>query len=720
MALFSRGRAPHSRRQVQRNANGLVALRGCGLGLEPLEPRLMMAADFGDAPTPYPTTLAENGPRHEAVGPQLGALRDTEADGLHSLTASGDADEDGVIFGALRVGDLGATATATVQGVVASGARLSAWIDFNGDGSFGGLGEQIADSISVVNGANVVTFDIPAIAEAGATIARFRISTAGNLGYRGAAADGEVEDYAVTLASAAPGAGAFSGERPVTTEGDQTFSVYAADVDGDGDMDVLSASLGDDEIAWMENDGHGAFTRHVIDNTAMGARSVFAADVDGDGDMDVLAASETDTTIAWYENDGNESFTARTITTQANGAKSVLAADMDGDGDLDAVAAHGTRIAWYENNGSQTFTQRLLPGAQGVVYGLYAADVDSDGDMDVLYTSSSEDEIGWYDNNGSQTFTAKIVASGVMGARAVAAADIDGDGDVDVAAASSDDATIAWYDNNGSETFTRKDIYTTATTAWSVAAGDVDGDGDVDVVGAATGNDRILFLENNGTEIFSPLVVATSLDGPRSVALADVDGDGRVDIVAGASIDDSVAWFQQQATGDYDDNDGVDGGDFLVWQRAFGSEANPAGTGADGNGDGFVNAADLGLWRSGFGFPTAGASAVAAGASAALSAASDGGSQKAGQGEWFVTADLFAAPTSSGAGPQAQATATGVESVAELAARPADAASSASAFDAALTALFARKGDGAATGDRGELSDELVSDGGAALITLAQ
>ena len=43
--------------------------------------------DFGDAPLPYPTTLAENGARHEAIGLTLGFTRDFESDGAHSAAA---------------------------------------------------------------------------------------------------------------------------------------------------------------------------------------------------------------------------------------------------------------------------------------------------------------------------------------------------------------------------------------------------------------------------------------------------------------------------------------------------------------------------------------------------------------------------------------------------------------------------------------------------------
>jgi len=90
------------------------------------------------------------------------------------------------------------------------------------------------------------------------------------------------------------------------------------------------------------------FTPHTI--TSSSAKSVFAVDMDGDGDMDVLSASLFDNKIAWYENDGNQNFTAHTITTDANGASSVYAADVDGDGDMDVLSASvgDDKIAWYE------------------------------------------------------------------------------------------------------------------------------------------------------------------------------------------------------------------------------------------------------------------------------------------------------------------------------------------------------------------------------------
>ena len=83
-------------------------------------------------------------------------------------------------------------------------------------------------------------------------------------------------------------------------------SCHQYDLDGDGDTDVLSASYNGDKVAWYENDGSSSavFTEHIISTTANGAQSVFAADVDGDGDIDALSALTLASKIIWYENDG--------------------------------------------------------------------------------------------------------------------------------------------------------------------------------------------------------------------------------------------------------------------------------------------------------------------------------------------------------------------------------------------------------------------------------
>lgn len=157
--------------------------------------------DYGDAPAPYPTLLADNGARHLITpGLRLGALADAEPNGRPSAQANGDDtyisdDEDGVVFNTPLA--VGASATITVT---ASGpGKLDAWIDFNQDGDWNDPGERIFTHRDVVGGTNVLTFNVPAEALLGTTFARFRLSSAGVDAPTGYAPDGEVEDYAVNI-----------------------------------------------------------------------------------------------------------------------------------------------------------------------------------------------------------------------------------------------------------------------------------------------------------------------------------------------------------------------------------------------------------------------------------------------------------------------------------------------------------------------------------------
>lgn len=158
--------------------------------------------DFGDAPDPsYPTLLTRNGPRHTIVaGVFLGQQVDSESNGQPDAGALGDDnansdDEDGVAFTSpIEPGKIASLdVTASVPGY------LNAWVDFDGNGSFGGGDEQIFGDELLSAGVNHLAFAVPEAAAEGVTFARFRFNTRGLLTYDGPASDGEVEDYRVTI-----------------------------------------------------------------------------------------------------------------------------------------------------------------------------------------------------------------------------------------------------------------------------------------------------------------------------------------------------------------------------------------------------------------------------------------------------------------------------------------------------------------------------------------
>ena len=357
--------------------------------------------------------------------------------------------------------------------------------------------------------------------------------------------------YRFTASVAAASPGTFpNGQNTITTAADGAISVSTADLDGDGDLDVLSASFGDKKIAWYANDGSGTFgAQQIITTAADGAISVSTADLDGDGDLDVLSASSTDDKIAWYENNGSGSFGAQQIiTTAAVGARSVSTADLDGDGDLDVLSASASEIAWYENNGSGSFgAQQIITTAADGAVSVSTADLDGDGDLDVLSASEVDNKIAWYANNGSGTFGAQqIITTAVNNAQSVSTADLDGDGDLDVLSASRFDNKIAWYANDGSGTFGVQQIITTAAYgAVSVSTADLDGDGDLDVLSALAYDNKIAWYANDGSGSFgAQQLITTAANGAYSVSTADLDGDGDLDVLSASRTDDKIAWYE--------------------------------------------------------------------------------------------------------------------------------------------------------------------------------
>jgi hypothetical protein len=347
--------------------------------------------------------------------------------------------------------------------------------------------------------------------------------------------------------------------------------VHAADVDGDGDLDVLAAEPSLDAFTWYENDGTpavGAWSRYVVDSLSTGARSAVAADVDGDGDLDLVTASETANEVAWFENDGTPKTTPWTFHDIAgattSGPITAHPADVDGDGDLDVLAGsyNTSALYWFENDGtpaSGTWTAHTVFTGVSTPATVVPGDVDGDGDLDAVLTSYGGNGVAWYENDGTPavgTWTGRTVATGLFGAFDLKVADADADGDLDVLAASYLDHRITLHVNDGAAVpgWTEQELSSTALNATSVGAADLDGDGDLDVLGGASGLFVTGWFENlilhrsaafPGSGNVGPIVYR-----PYDVSLGDLDGDGDLDVVAGDHPPlgfGQVRWYENTA-----------------------------------------------------------------------------------------------------------------------------------------------------------------------------
>jgi uncharacterized repeat protein (TIGR01451 family) len=338
-------------------------------------------------------------------------------------------------------------------------------------------------------------------------------------------------------------------------QSDTGSSLHTADLDGDGDLDVLSASSSDDKVAWYENLGGGLFgDQQIISTQTQNALSVYTADLDGDGDMDVLSASWFDNKIAWYENQGGGLIgDQQIISTQADGASSVHAADLDGDGDMDVLSAPfwDDNIAWYENLGGGLFgDQQIISTEVDGARSVRSADLDDDGDMDVLSASYNDGKIAWYENLGGGLFgDQQIISTQADEAWSVQVADLDGDGDMDVLSYSEIDGKIAWYENQDGGLFGDQQIISTQTyNASALYVADLDDDGDVDVLIAANIDDKVAWYENEGGGLFGPQqVISTQVVWASSVHAADLDGDGDMDVLSSSFSDDKIVWFENMS-----------------------------------------------------------------------------------------------------------------------------------------------------------------------------
>ncbi len=194
--------------------------------LEQLEQRAVLTLDFGDAPSGYPVTLVEDGARHTVGSLFLGTQIDAEADGVESADATGDgADDDGVNIDGGFLPGIAKTIQVTAS---QAGGLLQGWIDWNADGDWTDLGEQIFSNRTLTAGVNTLTVYTPPEAVVGNTFARFRLSSDSDLSVTGAASDGEVEDYQLKVITS----GSWTSLGPAGTTGGQVEGITNRPVTG--------------------------------------------------------------------------------------------------------------------------------------------------------------------------------------------------------------------------------------------------------------------------------------------------------------------------------------------------------------------------------------------------------------------------------------------------------------------------------------------------------
>jgi FG-GAP-like repeat len=333
------------------------------------------------------------------------------------------------------------------------------------------------------------------------------------------------------------GAGAFAA--PIGyLSGVSASAMRLADVDGDGTLDLVltSSSYGSTasfSVNVLLNDGTGAFTDPVVYPMSNAPNTLDVADLDGDARPDLVVSDDLGE-VAVLLNQGGGAFTAGTPTPRGAGGASLALADMNGDQAADLVVDDFGQLSVSLNDGRGGFgAPRTYDGPDGT---LTLADLEGDGVLDVVIKYEGDGHVAVLSNEGDGTLAVAPVAVDGSPMHVLATGDFDGDGHVDLALAgqSSNGASsimrIALNDGTGAFTIV-VDYPFAGVVPSAIAVGDINHDGTSDVAVLTAFDSQVNVLLNQGHGTFGPAVAYPAGTNPGSLAIADLDGDGAVDLV---------------------------------------------------------------------------------------------------------------------------------------------------------------------------------------------
>ncbi len=338
-------------------------------------------------------------------------------------------------------------------------------------------------------------------------------------------------------------------DSPFSWRQDAFMSLALADVDRDGDLDVVLGSTGSSATALYYNDGNGNFLRagpSSFPGNKDHTYCILPVDTDGDGDLDLFLGSSPRDKL--YLSDGKGGFkdvSLAALPSLRNYSRAAAAGDLDGDGKPELILAKYGQNVYLANNGYGGFadaTSTHLPPLRANTYGLALGDVDGDGDLD-LVTANYKAQDRLYLNSGKGRFldgTAGRLPSANDPSTSVALGDVDGDGDLDlvVGLAGTYGGQNRLLLNDGKGKFsdaTKALLPSYPDSTYTVLLEDVDGDGDLDILFGNTKQDRICLNDGKGrfTDATAAMFPAkTGFQDGGVLGAGDLDGDGDIDIIS--------------------------------------------------------------------------------------------------------------------------------------------------------------------------------------------
>jgi hypothetical protein len=338
----------------------------------------------------------------------------------------------------------------------------------------------------------------------------------------------------------------------------QPRGVVVGDLDNDGDLDIISGDWSHNVYIW-DNNGtpfNEAWSSRDIGNADADINDVAVGDLDGDGDLDIVSGDSGYSNVGKvrvWRNDGtpfdDDWFSINAGSTSVINDLGVALGDLDGDGDLDIVSGNNDGgIHVWENDGfpfDDPWFSNYVGSAGSSVFGIAIADLDGDGDLDIISGTLSGSLRVWENDGTPFTDAWSSNSLGSYGS-SVAVGDLDGDGDLDLITDRANGNNVYAWENDGTPfigAWSRSDVGT-GNYVRTVVVGDMDNDGDLDILGGDFDR-RVRVWVNDGSpfdDVWSLINVGTVSGYVYAIDVGDLDGDGDLDIVSGDQNDDVYVW----------------------------------------------------------------------------------------------------------------------------------------------------------------------------------
>ncbi|HEX4263627.1 MAG TPA: VCBS repeat-containing protein [Verrucomicrobiae bacterium] len=273
------------------------------------------------------------------------------------------------------------------------------------------------------------------------------------------------------------------------------------------------------------------FTTNTFATSLSAPYAVAAADVNGDGKVDLISASGD---LNIFTNGGNVAFATNAIL-PTGGGDFVVTADVNGDGYLDLLTVGNKLIRIYTNNGTGVFGLSSTPAVGGAMEYFTTGDINGDGSPDLISGNFQATSVTILTNDGSGNFGSNATVR-IPNPLCVATADVNGDGSVDLVTASTTFNSVMIFTNNGSGVLGSNATLHAGLNPNCLICQDLNGDNKPDIVTANYGDDTLSIFTNNGSGVFGSNATVL-LDFPfpggqgvSCVVAADLNGDGKPDL----------------------------------------------------------------------------------------------------------------------------------------------------------------------------------------------